>query len=233
MLELPSGPLQERDPRFERLALDVGELTYALPGLGYREKLLLCLAGDVCRGHLGLALRLHVQALLAHGVPFADLLATVRFVAPYAGYPASAEALAALSAIGAELGAAAEDGADAAAGLDGTERDEAAALYEPSTTDDWFTRFAASTTGWAWRETRLGRIERAYLALAASVAMHSFDRSFRRHVELALEAGATPAQVRNAVRFTSEFSVLDADTALVELDAILGPEPASTQEARR
>lgn len=68
MVELPSQPLGDIDPEFEKIALETGELTYGLSGTGTREKLLLNLANDVCREHFGLAFRLHVRAALSHGV---------------------------------------------------------------------------------------------------------------------------------------------------------------------
>src|SRR5215217_6708787 len=86
MVDLPSQPLGNIDPEFQKIALETGELTYGLSGTSTREKFLLNLANDVCREHLGLAFRLHVQATLSHGVPFADLLGVVRFIGPYAGY---------------------------------------------------------------------------------------------------------------------------------------------------
>jgi 4-carboxymuconolactone decarboxylase len=104
MVDLPSQPLGDIDPEFQKIALETGALTYSLSGTSTREKLLLNLANDVCREHLGLAFRLHVQAALSHGVPFADLLGVVRFIGPYAGYPAAADALERLGAVAAELG---------------------------------------------------------------------------------------------------------------------------------
>ena len=88
MVDLPSQPLGDIDPEFQKIALETGDWTYALSGTSTREKLLINLVNDVCREHLGLAFRLHIQAALSHGVPFADLLGVVRFIGPYAGYPA-------------------------------------------------------------------------------------------------------------------------------------------------
>src|SRR5215210_8852232 len=103
MVDLPSQPLGTIDPEFEKIALETGELTYGLSGTSTREKPLLNLANDVCREHFGLAFRLHVQAALSHGVPFSDVLGVVRFIGPYAGYPAAA-ALERLGGVAAELG---------------------------------------------------------------------------------------------------------------------------------
>ena len=65
MVDLPSQPLGDIDPEFEKIALETGELTYSLSGTTMREKLLLNLANDICREHFGLAFRLHIQAALS------------------------------------------------------------------------------------------------------------------------------------------------------------------------
>jgi 4-carboxymuconolactone decarboxylase len=220
MVDLPSGPLTEIDPQFEQIALETGELTWGLPGISLREKSLLCLANDVCRQHLGVALRLHVQAALDNGVAFADLFALVRFVAPYAGYPASAEALASLAAAGTQFGAdgnpaAVEAPGDAASGQP-LERS-----YGHLTTDEWMAGFLTSRTTRAWGETRLSARERAYVALTVDVAQQTLGPSFSRHVELALGSGATAEQVRDAVRFTAEFGVVKATIAVDKLNELL------------
>src|SRR5918911_1555593 len=80
MVDLPSQPLGDVDPEFQKIALETGEWTYGLSGTSTREKLLINLANDVCREHFGLAFWLHVQAALSHGVPFSDLLGVVRFM---------------------------------------------------------------------------------------------------------------------------------------------------------
>src|SRR5919206_4763368 len=104
MVELPSQPLGDIDPEFQKIALETGEWTYGLSGTSTREKLLLNLANDICREHFGLAFRLHVQAALSHGIPFSDVLGVVRFIGPYAGYPAAADALGRLGVVGADGG---------------------------------------------------------------------------------------------------------------------------------
>lgn len=70
MVEVPSQPLEDIDPEFQKFALETGGLTYGLSGKSTREKLLLDLANDVCRDNLGLAFRLHVQVALSRRVVF-------------------------------------------------------------------------------------------------------------------------------------------------------------------
>ena len=224
MVDLPSQPLGDIDPEFQKIALETGELTYGLSGTTTREKLLLNLANDVCREHFGLAFRLHVQASLSHGVPFSDVLGVVRFIGPYAGYPAAADALERLGAVAAELGvdvrsAAAEPSVDNSSGApDQRLRPEEG--FE--TADEWLAGFIASRTGRAWAVPGLSARERAYLALTADVAQQTLGDSFRVHVRLARESGASPEEIRDIVRFLAECGIAKAAAALRELDTLLG-----------
>jgi alkylhydroperoxidase/carboxymuconolactone decarboxylase family protein YurZ len=225
MVDLPSQPLADIDPAFQQIALETAALTFGLPGLTTREKLLLSVANDICRAHFGLAFRLHVQAALAHGVPLADLLAVVRFVGPYAGYSAAADALERLGAVAAELGAdtrTATDGGDASVARgQGMAPDDGFV-----TTDAWLAAFITSRTGRAWAEPRLSARERAYLALTADVAQQTLGTSFRAHVTRAQASGATPEQLRDALRFLAECGIARAAAALHALDAVLVDQPA-------
>jgi alkylhydroperoxidase/carboxymuconolactone decarboxylase family protein YurZ len=89
----------ELDPEFGRMSIDVGQEAWSLPGLSSREKALLCLANDILYQHLGLPLRMHVEMALANAVFRQDLREVIRHLAPYAGYPACAEALVRLAEI--------------------------------------------------------------------------------------------------------------------------------------
>jgi hypothetical protein len=64
---------------------------------------------------------MHVTAAQMHGLSYAELLAAIRFIAPYSGYPAAADALARLNQIATEIGMDTNDlGAPAAPGADGS-----------------------------------------------------------------------------------------------------------------
>ena len=63
--------------------------------------------------------------------------------------------------------------------------------------------------------------ERAYLALTADVAQQTLGDSFRVHVRLAHESGASPEEIRDVVRFLAECGIAKAAAALRELDTIL------------
>jgi 4-carboxymuconolactone decarboxylase len=224
MVDLPSQPLGDIDPEFEKIALETGELTYSLSGTTTREKLLLNLANDICREHFGLAFRLHIQAALSLGVPFADVLGVVRFMGPYAGYPATADALEHLGVIGGELGidvrsAAAEVGVD---GSSGSPEQRLRPDEGIDTTDEWLADFIESRTARSWAVPGLSARECAYLALTADVAQQTLGDSFRLHVRLARESGAKPEETRDVVRFLAECGIAKATAALRELDTVLG-----------
>jgi 4-carboxymuconolactone decarboxylase len=104
MVELPSGPLAEIDHEFEKMALETGGMRFGLAGTSTREKLLQVTAHDICRASFGLPFKMHVTALHMQGVPYADMLALIRFVAPYSGYPSAAGALGRIREIAGELG---------------------------------------------------------------------------------------------------------------------------------
>jgi 4-carboxymuconolactone decarboxylase len=223
MVDLPSQLLRDIDPEFQKIALETGELTYGLSGTSTREKLLLNLANDVCREHFGLAFRLHVQAALSHGVPFSDVLGVVRFIGPYAGYPAAADALERLGAVAAELGIDVRNAA-AEASVDGSSGAPDMHLRPDKgfdTTDEWLADFIASRTERSWSEPGLCMRERAYLALTADVAQQTLGDSYRVHVRLAHESGASPEEIRDVVRFLAECGIAKAAAALRELDTIL------------
>jgi alkylhydroperoxidase/carboxymuconolactone decarboxylase family protein YurZ len=215
-VQLPSSPLGDADPRFEELALDVAASTFGLSGTSVREKLLQNLTMDVCRSHLGLAFRMHLTAAKMHGLTYADLLAALRFIAPYSGYPAAAEALARLKEVATEIGMDTSDlGSEPTPGAAG---DGVARL---EVTDEWTAEFLDRQLSRAWSEDRLSVRERAIMALTSDVGQQALDESFRRHVELALDAGLSADGVRDVVRFCAEHGIARAVAALRALDSVL------------
>lgn len=212
MTELPSGPLVEADPAFARLGLETGQLTYALPATTVREKVLQNLADDVCRGDLGLAFQLHVTSAHLQGLSYADLLALIRFVAPYAGYPAAADAIGRVGGIA------------AAAGMDTSVVEDAAAPAGAGTdfgcADPWLADFARSRSARAAGEKRLDEREQALVALTAAISLGTFGLEFAVLVHRALDV-AGPDAVRDAVRFCGETGLMHAVRAMAELDALV------------
>ncbi|MFC7624691.1 hypothetical protein [Microlunatus sp. GCM10028923] len=213
MVDLPSSPLAEIDAEFERVALETGGLTFAQTATSAREKLLQVTAHDVCLANLGLAYRMHVLAGGANGIGYADQLALIRFVAPYAGYPAAASAMLALRQHTEQLGRE-------------TPNDLEAETVEPEHTpnwpiaDAWLAEFVDSRLRRAWAEARLSVRERAFVALTALITLGELGEPFDRHLDLALQV-ADQAAVRSAVRFTAELGVTRAGNALQRLDRYL------------
>lgn len=220
MVALPSDPLGAADPEFQKIALETGKFTYGLGGTTVREKLLQVVAHDVCRHNLGLALRLHLTAANMHGIPYADILALVRFVAPYSGYPAAADALSRVAELAGEVGL------DTTAEPAGTETPETKEQPDPTlaTTDEWLQGFVDSRTSRAWSETRLSRRERAFVVLTTDVTQRTLGDSFVRHLELALASGATADDVMDALRFTAEMGLAGCVQAIRVAQEVLAAE---------
>ena len=222
MVKLPSQPLADIDPEFQKMALETGGLIYEeLQHTSPREKLLQNFANDVCRGHRGLALKLHVHAaVLMHGVSYADLLAAIRFLAPYSGYPAAAETLGRVAELAVELDldttvVSAPDKDPVVGGRAG----------QPGvgleTSDDWMAGFLTSRIGRSWSEDRLSHRERVFMALTTDLSQQTLGESFRKHVQLGLDLDIKPDDIRDAVRFGAELGAVKAIAALSALDAVL------------
>lgn len=222
MVDLPSSPLGEVDPVFEQMALETGSFTYGLEGTSVREKFLQLITNDICRLNLGLAFRMHVMAATKmHGVPYADVLAVIRFVAPYAGYPAAADALGILPKIAAELDL--DTGVTPDAERDPVNGGRAGQpVAAPDCPDPWMTEFLTSRIGRSWSEERLASRERALVALTTDVCFQTFETTFQHHVRLAQQCGMTDEELRHAVRFTAELGIANTIRALQELEKLIG-----------
>lgn len=218
VVELPSSPLAEVDPEFEKIALETGELTFGLTGTSVREKLLQNLTQDICRSQMGLAFRMHVTAAKMHGIPYPDLLAAIRFIAPYSGYPAAADALAQLQRVATEIGMDTSNVGNTPSPVHDGKPAEFVGVN-----DAWMAAFLNSRTARAWCEHRLSRRERSIIAITADVSQQTLADSFRFHVKLALDAGLSKEEVRDVVRFCAEHSLARAIAAIVALDALLAP----------
>jgi alkylhydroperoxidase/carboxymuconolactone decarboxylase family protein YurZ len=148
-----------------------------------------------------------------HGVAYADMLALIRFVAPYSGYPSAAGALGRIAEIATELNI------DTSSEPQRVAASSAGPVWPVA--DSWMADFIESRTKRAWSEEALTPRERAFVALTAHVSQRALADSFRHHVELALTV-ASPEEVRNAIRFTAEMGITETVAALDELETILG-----------
>lgn len=222
MVDLPSSPLADVDPVFEQMALETGARTFGVSGTSVREKFLQLFAHDVCRPNLGMAFRMHVMAATKmHGVPYADVLAVIRFVAPYSGYPAAADALGLLPEIARTLGLDTEVPADAA--LDSVDAGRPGQpAPTPACSDVWMAGFLTSRVGRSWSEERLSVRERAFIAMTTDVCFQTLGSTFQQHVRIAQNDGVPGDDIRDAIRFTAELGVVRTVNALEELEKILG-----------
>ena len=214
MVQLPTSPLVEVDPAFEKIAVDVAAFTFGLAGTSVREKLLQNLTQDICRSQLGLAFRMHVTAAKMHGLSYAELLAAIRFIASYSGYPAAADALGRLKQLASEIGM-------DTTGLEGPVAPAADCPESFDIEDDWATEFLNWQVSRAWSEKALSRRERAIMAITSDVSQQALDDSLRLHVKLAFDAGLSRDDVRNVVRFCAEHGRTRAVAALRQLDNVL------------
>lgn len=228
MLDLPSRPLAEVDPEFERMALETGELTYDLAGTSPREKLMQNLANDICRLHLGLAFELHVQAALSHGIGYPDLLALLRFTAPYAGYPAAADALGRLARIAGDLHATSPATPNAPSSDEAP--DDPRSVSPPSCEDAWMRDFLRSRVSRAWSEDHLTRRERAIIAITTDVSQQTLGPTLAAHVAMGREAGMNVEHLRDTVRFCAEMGLGRALAALAALEDVLSSTARQTAE---
>jgi 4-carboxymuconolactone decarboxylase len=224
----------ELDPEFGRMSIGVGQETWSMPGLSSREKALLCLANDILYQHLGLPLRMHVDMALANAVSRQDLREVVRHMAPYAGYPACVEARVRLAEIEANL----EERAKHPAGEE-TAYPAPQPFAFPSAQsatlrylDAPYADFVVRQAEQVWNRPHLSHLERAYLSLASDVCHQTLDESFRLHVDLALESGASQEQVRAVLRFLAEFSMAKAWRAFQELAKYLSSTEALGSEVQ-
>ena len=224
----------ELDPEFGRISIGVGQEAWRLPGLSPREKALLCLANDILLQHLGLPLRMHVEMALANAVPRQDLREVVRHLAPYAGYPACVEALVRLAKIEESLDEQGKYPADGNAAYPAPQ----AFTFPPAQSDALrcldapYADFVVRQAEQVWNRPRLSHLERAYLSLAADVCHQTLDESFRLHVNLALESGASQEQVRAVLRFLAEFGMTKAWRALRALVECLSDTEALDNQTR-
>src|ERR1017187_10767962 len=74
------------DPTFGEMALQMGEATWSIPELSQREKVLVCIAADVCTRDIELPLEMHVQMAAANQVLMDDVREAILQSAIEAGH---------------------------------------------------------------------------------------------------------------------------------------------------
>ncbi|MFD7874502.1 carboxymuconolactone decarboxylase family protein [Streptomyces sp. NPDC059766] len=222
------------DPVLAEMAAATYRLSRTTTQLTPRESALLGLVADVCEQTLGMPFEMHVRAALDVGVDADDLRELLRFISYDSGYPAALAALERLAEIEREHGLPGPTGQGHRVDADGTGsplpmsvRAEVRAL-DPDFADymDLQSRMRAGMS-------RISVRERAFATMTVDVLYQTLQESFRAHVGRALGAGATPDEVRAAVRATAPFGMTRTWRALHVLDALLAEQEKPRSEQPR
>ncbi|RKE17673.1 carboxymuconolactone decarboxylase family protein [Streptomyces sp. TLI_171] len=222
-MALPTRAAIERlDPVFAEMAAASFQLAEAEKELTPRERALLRLVADVCEQVLGLPFELHVRAALDSGLDADDLRELIRFVSYDSGYPAALAALERLAEIERVHGLPGPTGQRHRVNADGTGSPLPAAMRaEVQALDREFADYMDLQSRMRGDMSRIGVRERAFATMAVDVLYQTLQESFRAHVGRALGAGATPEQVRAAVRATAVYGMTRTWRAMIVLDALL------------
>ncbi|WP_410642445.1 carboxymuconolactone decarboxylase family protein [Amycolatopsis sp. lyj-346] len=230
--ETPSNleRLAALDPVFAQMVGATARYVRSIPELTDREKTFLCVTADVCQASLGVAFTAHVRTGLAAGVSTADIRELLRFVSYDCGYHAAAAGIERIAELEAELGLARPDAEPLAPELVSTGPDAAPSPL-PDPVRARLTELDPHFTGYFDLQSRmraghgpgtLGERERGLVSLSVDVHYQTLADTFRTHVGRALRGGASPEDVRAALRFNAQFGVTRAWHAWEALNAILG-----------
>jgi alkylhydroperoxidase/carboxymuconolactone decarboxylase family protein YurZ len=216
------------DPVFAQLVGATAKFVRAIPELTDREKTFLCVTADVCQGSLGLAFTAHVRAGLKAGVSTSDVRELLRFVSYDCGYHAATAGIERITELETELGIQSPDAELLADELVSTGPDAApsplpdAVRARLAELDPHFAAYfdlqSRMRTGHG--PGTLTERERGLVSLSVDVHYQTLADTFRTHVGRALRGGATPEDVRAALRFLAQFGVTRAWHAWEALNAM-------------
>lgn len=222
-MALPTrSTVTELDPSFAEMTAASFRLAGAGPELSSRERALLSLVADVCTQTLGTPYELHVRAALDNGLDADDLRELLRFISYDSGYPAALAALERLVEIERTYDLPGPTGPAHRLNTDGTGSPIPAAMRaEVHALDPSFADYMDLQSRMRADMSRISVRERAFATIAVDVLYQTLQESFRAHVGRALGTGATPDEVRAAVRATAPFGMTRTWRALDVLDALL------------
>ncbi|MCX4572442.1 carboxymuconolactone decarboxylase family protein [Streptomyces sp. NBC_01571] len=214
--------VEELDPVFAAMASATFRLAGAGAELTPRERALLSVVADVCEQVLGMPYELHVRAALDNGLDADDLRELLRFISYDSGYPAALAALERLAEIERDHGLPGPTGQSHQVNADGTGSPLPAAMRaEVRALDPGFADYMDLQSRMRAGMSRISVRERAFATMTVDVLYQTLRESFRAHVGRALGAGATPDDIRAAVRATAPFGMTRTWRALNVLDALL------------
>ena len=236
-MTLPSWTaVKELDPVFAEMAAASFRPTGPETHLTPRESALLSLVADVCTQVLGTPFALHVRAALDNGLDADDLRELFRFISYDSGYPAALGALERLADLERKHDLAGPTGEGHEVNADGTGSPMPAALRaEVCAVDPGFADYMDLQSRMRADMSRISVRERAFASMTVDVLYQTLQESFRAHVGRALGAGATPDDVRAAVRATAPFGMTRTWRALYVLDTLLADltEPQGKQPGKQ
>lgn len=216
--------LRALDPVFAQMTFASVRHAREIPELTDREKTFLAVVGDICQGSLGLAFEAHVRAGLNAGVTVEDVRDLLRFVSYDIGYPAAVAGFEALAAIAEEPTSAelldeslVSTGPEAAPSpLPAPVRERLAGM------DPHFAEYFDLQSRMRSAPGSLSERERGFVSLSVDVHYGTLGDTFRIHVDRARRGGASPDDVRAAVRFIAQFGATRAWEAWLALNPLLG-----------
>jgi alkylhydroperoxidase/carboxymuconolactone decarboxylase family protein YurZ len=222
-MTLPTqATVKELDPVFAEMAAASFQLTESRTQLTPRELTLLSLVADVCEQVLGMPFELHVRAALDNGLDADDLRELLRFISYDSGYPAALAALERLAEVERKHGLPGPTGQGHQVNADGTGSPIPTAMRaQVRALDPGFADYMDLQSRMRANMSRISVRERAFATMTVDVLYQTLQESFRAHVGRALGAGATPDEVRAAVRATATFGMTRTWRALKVLDALL------------
>ncbi|WP_328953049.1 carboxymuconolactone decarboxylase family protein [Kitasatospora purpeofusca] len=214
--------VEELDPVFAEMATASFELTALATELTPRELALLRLVADVCEQVLGMPFELHVRAALDNGLDADDLRELLRFISYDTGYPATLAALVRLAEVEGKHGLPGPTGQGHQVNPEGTGSPLPAAMRaEVRALDPGFADYMDLQSRMRAGMSRISVRERAFATMTVDVLYQTLQESFRAHVGRALGAGATPDEIRAAVRATAPFGMTRTWRALNVLESLL------------
>jgi 4-carboxymuconolactone decarboxylase len=198
--EEANAPVFTIDPTYGEMAVQMGEATWSIPELSQREKVLVCIAADVCTRDVELPLEMHVQMAAANQVPMDDVREAILQSAIEAGHTAALLALKKFKELCKKLN------------LDGVGNNQ---QIPGSLSFDYFSNSQLVDQGltvmWKptmekhWSRPGLTLKERAYISLTGNVLHGVLGEPFQHNVTIARDHDASMDQVKALCRFLSEF----------------------------
>ncbi|MFC0435863.1 carboxymuconolactone decarboxylase family protein [Kutzneria buriramensis] len=212
--------LRQLDPVFAQMTLASVGHARAIPELTDREKTFLNVVADICQGSLGLAFEAHVRAGLNAGVTVEDLRDVLRFVSYDIGYAAAVAGFEALAAFVEEPSSAPllDEAVLTGSGspLPAVVRERLEAM------DPHFAEYFDLQSRMRAGLGTLTERERGLVSMSVDVHYRTLGDTFRIHVDRALRGGASPDDVRAALRFIGQYGVTRAWEAWQVLNPLLG-----------